>query len=158
MSKYWSFTSTGSANKTSIPVAIRFNANEESVEDVTKPCDSLSSSPIHGNVSLSFCLFDCFCFHNRTQCLTAGQSRTVGFVFNRLSIDSAVQCVQRFDFSFMARLPSYHPLEGSILLRFEKERKGYQSTICCRYFLCFLNLNKSLLIMAYTTTQSDECQ
>ncbi|KAG4072891.1 hypothetical protein HA402_002634 [Bradysia odoriphaga] len=39
----------GSANKTSIPVAIRFNANEESVEDVTKPCDSLSSSPIHGN-------------------------------------------------------------------------------------------------------------
>lgn len=42
---------TGSGNKTSIPVAIRFNANEESVEDVTKACDSLSSSPIHGNVS-----------------------------------------------------------------------------------------------------------
>lgn len=43
---------TGSGNKTSIPVAIRFNANEESVEDVTKVSDSLSSSPIHGNVSL----------------------------------------------------------------------------------------------------------
>ncbi|KAJ6643937.1 Testis-expressed protein 2 [Pseudolycoriella hygida] len=39
----------GSASKTSVPVAIRFNANEESIEDVTKSCDSLSSSPIHGN-------------------------------------------------------------------------------------------------------------
>lgn len=45
---------TGSGNKTSIPVAIRFNANEESVEDVTKASESLSSSPIHGNVSFLF--------------------------------------------------------------------------------------------------------
>lgn len=50
---------TGSGNKTSIPVAIRFNANEESVEDVTKASESLSSSPIHGNVSL---FFHCICF------------------------------------------------------------------------------------------------
>lgn len=35
-------------------MAIRFNANEESVEDVTKACDSLSGSPIHGNVSFVF--------------------------------------------------------------------------------------------------------
>lgn len=44
----FSILETGSANKASVPVAIRFNANEESVEDVTKG-DSLSSSPIHGN-------------------------------------------------------------------------------------------------------------
>lgn len=38
-------TSGGSKSPGSIPMAIRFNAGEESVEDVLKPSESLSSSP-----------------------------------------------------------------------------------------------------------------